>query len=154
MKDLEKLCLQDNNPTLIHDLNEAVVRIRVALLKKLCGEIDSALTKLISKMPADKNKDREFSETTMEKYVRGTRGGMYYGLFYPFGSGDTEISVEFGSEIDFGIYYYKEKDEAKYRRLKEALKNANGGKSNRWCLGIDVPMEDWICEIPPPRTLN
>ena len=132
MKDLEKLCLQDNNPTLIHDLNEAVIRIRVALLKKLCGEIDSALTELISKMPADKNKDREFSEATMEKYVRGTKGGMYYGLFYPFGSGDAQIGVEFGSDIIFGVHYAKEKDEAKYSRLKEVLKNVNGGKSNPW----------------------
>lgn len=132
MKDLEELCLQDNNPTLIHNLNEAVIRVRVSLLKKLCGEIDSALTELISKMPTDKNKNREFSEAAMEKYVRGTKGGMYYGLFYPFGSGDTEISVEFGSEIDFGIYYDREKDEAKYSRLKEALKNVKGGKSNRW----------------------
>ncbi len=132
MKDLEKLCLQGKNLTLIHDLNEAVIRVRISLLKKLYGEIDSSLTELISKKPADKNKDREFSEETMEKYVRGTKGSMYYGLFYPFGSGDAQISVEFGSDINFGVHYYKGEDEDQYNRLREALENVNGGKSNQW----------------------
>ncbi len=132
MKDLEKLCLEGNNLTLIHDLNEAAIRVRILLLKKLYGEIDSALTELISKDPADKDKEHEFSEETMGRYVRGTRGGMHKGLFYPFGSGDAQISVQFGSDIVFGVLYAKEKDEAKYSRLKEALKNVNGGKSNPW----------------------
>ena len=132
MEDLENLCLEGNNLTLIHDLNEAVIRVRILLLKKLYGEIDSALTELISKEPADKDQEREFSEKTMGRYVRGTKGGLHYGLFYPFGSGDAQISVEFGSDIVFGVHYAKEKDAAKYSRLKEALKNVNGGKSNPW----------------------
>ena len=132
MEDLENLCLEGNNLTLIHDLNEALIRVRILLLKKLYGEIDSALTELISKEPADKDEEREFSEEPMGRYVRGTKGGMYYGLFYPFGSEDAQIGVEFGSDIIFGVHYAKEKDEAKYSRLKEALKNVNGGKSNPW----------------------
>ena len=131
MKDLEKLCLEGNNLTLIPDLNEAVIRVRILLLKKLYGEIDSVLTELISKEPADKDKEREFSEETMGRYVRSTKGSMYYGLFYPFGSGDAQIGVEFGSDIAFGVHYAKEKDEAKYSRIKEALKDVNGGKSNK-----------------------
>ena len=132
MKDLEELCLQGDNLTLIHDLSEAVIRVRVSLLKKLYSEIDSELTELISKKPADKNKDREFSEAKMERYVRGMRGGMYYGPSYPFGSGDAQIGVEFGSDIIFGVHYDRQEDEAKYNRLKEALKDVKGGKSNQY----------------------
>lgn len=132
MKDLEELCLQGDNLTLIHDLSEAVVRVRVSLLKKLYSEIDSELTDLISKKPADKNKDREFSEEKMERYVRGLKRSMYYGPSYPFGSGDAQIGVEFGSDIVFGVHYDRQEDEAKYNRLKEALKDVKGGKSNQY----------------------
>ena len=136
MSDLKKLCLQDNNLVLVHDLNEAMVGARIELLQKLWQEIDCELRGISDLQEIDhKLKEiplisSDISKETVERFVRRKRGYRYHGLYYKF-SPCAALSVEAVDPIFFGVKCEKEKNKDDYDKLKETLgKKLDGGWSD------------------------
>ena len=78
MKELKELCRQDNNLVLVHDLNEAMVKVRVSLLQDLWQEIECGLQKILD-FPNKNNPEGDISEKKIERFVRRhTKHGLYY----------------------------------------------------------------------------
>lgn len=108
MSDLKKLCLEDNNFVLIHDLREAMHEVETELLKKMWDEIESELKSEIQYFP---NKKRS--------YKRGNKG-----LCYQLSESTSLEVVGDNDGIWFGVRCSKDK----YDTLKNALKDVSGEK--------------------------
>ena len=147
MSDLKKLCLEDNNLVLVHDLNEAMVRARIELLQKLWQEIDCALKKEIPDLTSKNQPEGDFKER-IEEFVTRRRSYKWHGLYYRF-SPFAVLGLVVGDSIRFGVCCYSQeqehKDESKrkeeYNKLKEAL---GGDRSDEW----------WPWFRQPPTDLN
>ena len=68
MSALKDLCLQDNNLVLVHDLNEAMVRVKISLLQDLWQEIDGELGEKIPDL--DKNNPEGDLQREDRSFVR------------------------------------------------------------------------------------
>lgn len=152
MNELTKLCLEGNNLTLVHDLNEAMIDARVCLLAKLWVEIDCALNEGISDLPPA-NKDGEYAAHAVSneriKRFLTNRQRVYHGLYYSFGRGVGSIAVEAGNGagLIFGVRCHKRHTDER-STLDEALRDV-GGKSTDWWsryqedyLNLKTPTQD------------
>ena len=123
MSALKELCLKDDNLVLVHDLNEAMVRVKISLLYKLWQEIDGKLGEEFPDLP-DKSED-SISKERIENFVR-QRGKSR--ICYSFSS-CAELVVEVEDKIFYGVLCPREENECEYNKFKEALE---GGRSDRW----------------------
>ena len=135
MKELEKLCMEDDNLVLVHDLKEAMNKAVVSLQLELWEDIEKALGEKIPDL-LDK-KDEEESDTSrdmIEGFVTGKRGYGRYGLYYPFGNAASlGVEVETGdSRISFGVKCSRDEHPKEYNRLEDKLKNMSGEESVEW----------------------
>lgn len=124
MKDLKDLILQNNNLALVHDLNKAMIEVRVSLLKKLWEEIDSAVRKKIPDLPErSKESDASVSPDNIREFLGRQRGNYYHGLYYELEK-EVQIAIEIEhSAIYFGVWCSKKMH---YRRIEDAMKDLDG----------------------------
>ena len=146
MSELKKLCLEDNNPVLIHDLHQAIIEEMVSLQHRLWEDIEKALEAKIPDLP---NKDAGESDTSrdmIEGFVTRKKGYGVVGLYYPFGGNGASLGVEVetdDSSLFFGIRCHKKDYPYEHGRLKDELKGMGGGEAMSGGLGISMPTE--IC---------
>ena len=136
MSDLKDLCLQDNNLVLVHDLNEAMVEVRVSLLHDLWQEIECKLREEIPGLP-DKSKDSDISEERIRRFVTYQRNYAWHGLYFGFGR-YAKLGVEVGHSIFYGVNCYSREHKDEYNKLKEKL---GGDGSSEWW--------PWVQDAPP-----
>ena len=120
MNGLKELWLQDNNLVLIHDLHEAMIEAKVALLKQLWCEINAELTKVpgIAKLCTD----HQISEEKIRRFFTNQRD-TYHGLFYQF---CDEASLQVGVGAGDGRIYYGvacSEESKRYEQVTKATKN-------------------------------
>lgn len=131
MNDLKKLCLQDNNLILVHDLKEAMTEAHISLLQKLWCEIEAKMEAEIPDLPAKDNKQSDISEKRIRHFVTASRKYQYHGLYYTLSS-----AASFGVTVENIIYLSvgcnKEDNEEEYNKLKEACKDISGNKNTQW----------------------
>ena len=135
MKELEKLCLEDNNLVLVHDLKVAMINAVVSLQYKLWEDIEKTLGEKIPDLPKKDNDESDTSRDMIEGFVTGKRGCGQYGLYYPFYGNAASLGVEVeagDSRIGFGIECSKDDHPNEYNTLKEKLKNMSGEESVEW----------------------
>ena len=113
MRDLKKLCLEDKNFVLIHNLRDAMHEVETELRKKMWDEIESELKSEIQYFP---NKKRSYKKDNK---------GLCYQL-----SESTSLEVVGDSAIWFGVRCSKKKYKDKYDTLKNALKDVSSEKSH------------------------
>ena len=151
MKEMTKLCLQDNKLVLVHDLNEAMFRARVQLLRKLWDEIDSALKAEIPNLPPKdkdgKNDAYSVSNERIKRFLTPWGRDTYHGLFYTFGRGVASLCVEAGNgeRLFFGVRCRK-KHEDERRKLDEELENVPGESRLEWWPRYQE--DDWNLKNP------
>ena len=133
MNDLKKLCLQDDNLVLAHDLNGAMVEARVSLVHEMWQEIAGNLQEKIPDLPKP---DKDESDITVERvrhFVTGQRNYKNHGLYYRLGFARRAfLGVGVEDSIYFGVYCEREESQKEYEKLKKALKEISGGESNDW----------------------
>ena len=145
MEALKKLCLEDDNLVLVHDLHEAMISVKISLLTKLWCEIECALREGLSDLPSKASghiaKDRiksssDISESRITKFVKKRNDSRYHGLHYGLhyddeATIDTWLSVEVEDHINFGVICL---DENKYDKLKKKFNQEVGsGESDKGC---------------------
>lgn len=151
MRDLAKLCLEDNNLVLVHDLNEAMFRARVCLLKKLWNEIESALKEEIPDLPPTdedgKNDANSVSDAKIKRFLTPMRRNCFHGLFYSFGRGVASLCVEAGNgeRLFFGVRCHKKHADER-RKVDKALEDVPGEKKPEWWPRHQV--DDWNLKNP------
>lgn len=131
MQELEELLLEKGNLTLAYDLSHALLGAKVRVLRKLFSELESELDRKLSGL----TKDGRWSITSpgqLEKYVRGEKGSLYWGLSYAYRE-NVHLAVELGHEVYYGVSCPKEHD-AERRRVEDVL-----GKKN------ETAMWPWLC---------
>ena len=84
MNELKKLLLRDNNLVLACDLIKAKTEVRIDLLQKLWGEIESALKNEIPGLPS-RTQESDISEDRIRQFITRDRNYKHHGLFYPLG---------------------------------------------------------------------
>ncbi len=131
MNDLKKLCLQDNNLILVHDLKEAMTEAHISLLQKLWCEIESALKVEIPDLPAEDHKQSDISEKRIRHFVTASRNYRYHGLCYTLSS-TALLGVMVENTIYFGVGCNKENDEDEYNALMKACENISGDRKDQW----------------------
>ena len=119
MNDLKKLCLEDKNLLLVHDLSEAMTEAKISLLVKLWQEIENGLQAQVPDLP-DKSNDSDVSETRIKRYVTGQRNYSGHGLYYPLDN-HTTLCVEVEDRIYFGVYCEDEPSKEKYEEFAADL---------------------------------
>lgn len=137
MEDLTKLCLKDNNLVLVHDLNEAMFRARVCLLRKLWDEIECALKKEIPDLPSKdedgKNDAHSVSDERIGLFLtRGSGAGRFHGLFYSFGRGVASLCVEAGNGDWLYVGVRCHKDHREHCQLKAKLTDVSNQFTDWW----------------------
>ena len=136
MRELKELCLKDDNLVVVHDLNEAMVEARTALLSKLWEEIDSGISKNICDLP-EESKDKEESDITedrIRRFVTYQRKFAYHGLWWKFDDQghDWWLGIEVqNSAIGFGVACDRQQDQDEWDKLSKAVAG-DGGSTNRW----------------------
>ena len=102
MEALKKLCLEDNNLVLVHDLHEAMIGARISLLKRLWDEIEGALKNEISD-PPPKDEKSDISEARIKRFVTAQRQYNWHGLYYGDETEEARLGVEVEDYIFFGV---------------------------------------------------
>ena len=116
MNELKKLCLEDNNLLLVHDLSEAMVEAKISLLEELWREIGRELQAQVPDLPV-KSDEWEISEARIRGFVTGQRGYNWHGLYYALDD-HAYLCVETDHRrIYFGVYCEKGPNEKKYREI-------------------------------------
>ena len=136
MKELRELCLRDDNLVLVHDLTEAMVEARVALLSKLWKEIESGISKNICDLP-EESKDKEESKITededrIRQFVTYQRNYAYHGLFWKIDDRrhDRWLAIQVQHDpIRFGVCFDREQSQDEWNKLREAL---DGDGNEQW----------------------
>ena len=134
MNELTKLCLEDGNLVLVHDLNKAMIQAKIHLLKQLWCEIATALHAEIPALPPVDEADephRYASEQRIKYFFTGAQK-LQHGLFYPLGGG-AFLGVEAdGDRLIFGVACSKKNHLTRYNELRQALANVAGGGDSSW----------------------
>ena len=131
MNKLKKLCLQDNNLLLVHDLKGAMTEAHISLLQKLWCEIESSLEE-IQDLPSKDEGESDISEERIRRFVKDSRNYQYHGLNYTLSS-TASLGVIVENTIYLCVGCNKEECEKDYNELKEVCKNINGSKPTQWC---------------------
>ena len=144
MNDLEKLCLEDDNLVLAHDLNDAMVEARISLVHEMWQEIDFNLKEKIPDLP-ELSEESDITEERVRSFVTKQRNYKHHGLYYRLEIAPRAfVGVEVEDSIYFGITCEREESEKEYKELKEALEKCSGGESSDW----------WPWSGEPPTSLN
>ena len=130
MNDLKKLCLEDNNLLLVHDLTEAMTEAKIALLVKLWQEIENGLQAQVPDLPT-KSDDSDVSETRIRRFVTYQRSYNWHGLYYELDA-NAMLGIEVEDYIFFGVHCKKGSNKEKYREIAASLQGWNSG--NVWPL--------------------
>ena len=130
MSDLKKLCLENNNLLLVHDLGEAMVEAKISLLVKLWQEIESGLRAQLPDLPG-KSDDSNISETRIRRFVTYQRSYSGHGLYYTLDD-HAMLCVEVENSIYFGVYCEKGSGKEKYERFAASLQGWE--KEDNWPL--------------------
>ena len=154
MNELQDLLSKGNNLIIAHDLNEAMTRTKISLLRKLWCEIESALQDIKEQIPNFPDKDKKasnISEERIKKYIKKKEGNLL--LYY------RAKKIHLGVQLDrshsryniyFGVFCNKTAGPNRYKKLKKALHDALNGQYDKkwpWWRYAD---ED-LCFDPPNR---
>ena len=155
MRELKKLCLEDDNLVLVHDLNEAVIEARIALLSKLWEEIDSGISRNICDLPRRSEEDSDISEDRIRRFVTYQRKYADHGLSWKFNDQGYNwwLSISVDNSIYFGVTFDKEQDRDEWDRLSKALAG-DGGRSDRWFPWWRYPQTDLNLKYPTREHLR
>ena len=112
MTELKNLCIEGNNPRLIHDLAEALTKVKIDLLRRLCEGIEETVKKKIPGLHHRSHDDL----WRIEGYVRGwIRNYWWFGLYYPLKDSNALLSfvmdeyhLSYGIRCDRGQTGYDE----------------------------------------------
>lgn len=157
MNEMTKLCLQDSNLVLVHDLREAMFRARVCLLKRLWRAIDSVLKEEIPDLPPKdedgKNDANSVSDAKIKCFLTPMCRNRFHGLFYSFGRGVASLCVEAGNEASlfFGVRCHKQHVDER-RKLDEALGDLRGESTLDWWPRYQK--DDWDLKNPSRKELE
>ena len=158
MKELKELCLKDDNLVVVHDLNEAMVEARIALLSKLWKEIDSGISKNICDFP-EESKDKEESDITEDRirqFVIYQRNYAYHGLFWKLDDRghDRWLAIQVQRDpIRFGVCFDREQNQDEWNKLREAL-DGDGGRNEQWWPWFRDPQTDLNLKNPTRQDLR
>ena len=119
MSDLKKLCLENNNLLLVHDLGEAMVEVKISLLSELWQEIEDGLRTQVPDLPS-KSDDSDISETRIRRFVTGKRNYGLHGLYYKLDA-NAKLGVEVDDWVYFGLSCKKEPGKEKYKTFAASL---------------------------------
>lgn len=148
MDALTKLCLDDNNLVLVHDLNEAMIEAKVHLLQGLWSEIDAALRAEISDLPSKDDKLSDTSYETVKHFVTAQRNyKRWSGLYYSF-SKNAALGIRTDYSLIFGVRCHK-KHQNERTQLENALQKNVGSRESssddwpwiRWAKGADLNLK-------------
>lgn len=132
MNELKKLCLQDKNLILVHDLKEAMTEVHISLLQKLWCEIESALKTKIPDFPDKDQEQSDISEERIRRFVTASKNYKDHGLCYTLSS-----TVSLGVIVDTAIYLCvgcnKDCHQEEYYALMKACENISGNKETSLC---------------------
>ena len=135
MSDLKKLCLENNNLVLVHDLNDVMLE---AIREAIWNEIEAEL----------RSEDLDFLDVEVNKY------GLSYEL-----NEVSQIHVgAHGSDghIWFGVYCSKKDHEHKYDKIKKSLESfLSGGEPDieeeyPWWIYADTGYDDTDLNLKNP----
>ena len=111
MKGLKKLCVQGDNPRLIHDLAEALVSAKIDLLSGLCECIEKTLRERIPDLPLNHDLSH-CSPDRIRGYVEERKNHWWFGQGYPLGGNGALLAFYmYGNEMDYGVRCDREKQE-------------------------------------------
>ncbi len=149
MKGLKELCVQGDNPRLIHDLAEALVSAKIDLLSDLCGSVEKTLRKRIPDLPPS----HDLSHCGLDRirgYVEGRRDHWWFGQGYPLGSNGALLAFYMhGYEMDYGVRCDREKQEG-YGEVGTILR-----KDSRMPPGkYDDDQWPWYAKAILPKNFN
>ena len=130
MNDLKKLCLEDNNLLLVHDLSEAMTEAKIALLVKLWQEIENGIQVQIPDV-SDKSDESNISEKRIRRFVTYQRNYNWHGLYYELDA-NAMLGIEVEDCIFFGVHCKKGPNKEKYREIAASLQGCDSG--NEWPL--------------------
>ena len=153
MNKLKKLCLQDNNLLLVHDLKGAMTEAHISLLQKLWCEIEAKLKAEISGLPAKDEGESDISEERIRRFVKDSRNYQYHGLNYTL-SNTASLGVIVENTIYLCVGCNKENDEDEYNALMEACKDISGSKPTQWCPWWQYADSDLNLKHPTRETLE
>ncbi len=137
MNDLKKLCLEDSNLLLVHDLSEAMTEAKIALLVKLWQEIENGLQEDVPDLPT-KSDDSDISENRIRRYVTRQRKYGEHGLYYELDA-NAMLCIEVGNIIYFGVYCEKGIKQKKYQEILARL--PGWYSENSWPLCRNAPTD-------------
>ncbi len=145
MNELKKLCLQDNNLLLVHDLKEAMTEAHISLLQKLWCEIEAKLKAEISGLPAKDEGESDISEERIRRFVKDSRNYQYHGLYYTLNSGASWLIVEVERVIYFGVKCDERGHKEEYKKLREAGRDISESPESPWpcwqCANSDLDLK-------------
>lgn len=131
MTELKKLCIEGNNPRLIHDLAEALIKAKIDLLHRLWMGIEETVKKKIPSLH-----HRSFDHLhRIEGYVRGWRNYWWFGLGYPLKDSSASLGlVTHEHHLHYGIRC--DKDQTGYDEIKamfhDSSRKIKGQYNDKW----------------------
>ena len=120
MNDLKKLCLQDDNLLLVHDLGQAMVEAKISLLEKLWQEIEAGLHAEQPDLPVN-SEDSDISEARIRRFVTYGKNYKWHGLYFALDE-TANIGVEVDNYIFFGVSCGEGPSKEKYSKYAANLK--------------------------------
>ena len=115
---LKELILENNNLVLVHDLTEAMLEVKVSLLKSFWEEIDAAAQAHIPSLP-ERTEDSCAEEDIRGFLARQAGPRRYVNLYFGFGQGASlGVQVE-KDRMYFGVFCEREAYPQEHDRLRD-----------------------------------
>lgn len=133
MKGLKELCIQGDNPRLIHDLAEALMGKKVDLLCDLLKDVENAVKRAIPGLELlPKGRLKESSRDQIAKYV-GKESYVEIGLYWSLGEEGTGVylGVQIADGVYVGIHCHKDERSDQYNSFKKMFENVRR-QNVRW----------------------
>lgn len=130
--ELSSLLKRDNNLLLAHDLVKAMTTAQIDLQLKLWDEIDTAMVSKFGNRLSPKSAESEIPRSTVRAFYQKAKNNRYYGMYYPFASGDGMLGIEIYNSIYFGVCCNKQKHPNEHSLIQEALSEMGGSVTKGW----------------------
>lgn len=130
---LIKLCLENNNLAVVHDLKNVFDEAWIQLMWTTFTEIEEELTNRVDDLP-EKHQDCDISRDRISSFVY-PRGEQWCGLSFRL-TNTSQLGVGVDRGDQYGIYWgikciQDEHGEA-YEHIRETLKGGDPGPSKEW----------------------
>ena len=133
MKGLKELCMQGDNPRLIHDLAEALKDKKVDLLCDFLKDVENALKESIPSLPR-RDKLEESNWDRVNGYIRQWRNCYRIVLCYPLGEkyAGAYLSAEISDGVYLGVFCHRSEHPDVYEKLQHILGGWQGHSDDGW----------------------